>query len=508
MKKIKMLTIGALLFCVCSATILNAQRGVRISGNTCTWGILTASISGADVETIEWKLNGETIASGSPRQGVTVAGGNGPGSAANQLYNPNGVFVDHDKNLWVADASNGRVQKFAPGSTTGVTVGGNLPNHPTFPVNVFVRANGEVYVADYFEGKVKRLSDDGTKWIDVAGQNNELDLVRGVWVDKNGNVYCTQYGFYFNGTVKLDGMILKYPRNSSAWQIVAGGNGTGHGLKQFSIPTSVMLDDTGNIYVADGTNDHGLSNSRVMKWTPGAAMGVIVAGGNGEGSDDNQCPSPFHAFVRSNGNVFVSTYYDKIQKWIPGATKSIISAGGNGTGSLPGQFNAPAGVFIERHYLYVVDIFNHRVQRFDLIEPNHVAQFTARHPGTYSAVITYEDGSRIESNKISIAECNEVAAPLSGKTDATAKEILVSKTIAYPNPATNSVMVNYTTQKSGQYIFEIVDLNGKILSHKEIQVPQGINRTTIDLSGVTNGLYFINIIKPDKTKELIQINKE
>ena len=40
-----------------------------------------------------------------------------------------------------------------------------------------------------------------------------------------------------------------------------------------------------------------------------------------------------------------------------------------------------------------------------------------------------------------------------------------------------------------------------------MQVAQGINRTTIDLSGVASGLYFINIIKPDKTKELIQINK-
>jgi len=368
-----------------------------------------------------------------------------------------------------------------------------------------------VYVADYFEGKVKRLAIDGTKWINVAGQNNELDLVRGVWVDdNNGDVYCTQYGYYFNGTVKLDGMILKYPRHSSAWQIVAGGNGTGSALNQFSIPSSVMLDDTGNIYVADGTNDHGLANSRVMKWAPGGTEGVIVAGGNGEGNHRKQCPTPFHAFVRSNGNVFVSngSPYEKIEKWVPGATKSIISAGGNGTGNAPDQFNGPAGIFIERHYLYVVDISNHRVQRFDLSEPNHLAQFTLRHPGTYTAVVTYEDGSTIESNKISITECSNVTVPLSEKTDVAAKEIQMNKATAYPNPALNSVTVNYTAEKNGQYIFEIIDLSGKILSHKEIQASTGINRTIIDVSGLTTGLYFINVIKPDKTKEFIQINKE
>jgi sugar lactone lactonase YvrE len=335
MKKPLVFVIAGSLLWFTNSNHVNAQNLVNISGNTCTGSTLSASISGTQPEKIEWKLNGYVInVSGSTRQGVTVAGGNGPGNQANQLYYPNGVFVDKDDNIWVADASNGRVQKFTPGNPNAVTIGGSLPNHPTFPVNVFVCPDGAIYVADYFEGRVKRLAKGGTKWITVAGQHDELDLVRGVWVDKHGNVYCTQYGFYFNGTVKLDGMVLKYPPHSSNWQIVAGGNGIGNALNQFSQPTSVMLDDEGSMYVADSRNDHGQENARVMKWTQGATQGEVVAGGNGVGNQSNQCPYPFHAFVDKQKNVFVSNtdVYSKITKWLPVIENSEIIAGGNGVG--------------------------------------------------------------------------------------------------------------------------------------------------------------------------------
>src|SRR5215831_1796616 len=161
MKQISLFTISIFLICVCAKS--HAQNSVKISGNTCAGSILTANINGIAPEKIEWRVNGKPIAeSGSARQGVTVAGGNGAGYGANQLNDPNGVFVDKDDNVWVADTRNGRVQKFTPGNPNGETIGGNLPNHPTFPVNVFVcNRDGAVYVADYFEGKVKRLAKDG-----------------------------------------------------------------------------------------------------------------------------------------------------------------------------------------------------------------------------------------------------------------------------------------------------------------------------------------------------------
>ncbi len=80
MKKIFKTTTALCFICVAACTNLYAQHRVTISGNTCPGSILTANITGATAEKIEWKLNGETIAEpGSPRDGVTVAGGNGAG---------------------------------------------------------------------------------------------------------------------------------------------------------------------------------------------------------------------------------------------------------------------------------------------------------------------------------------------------------------------------------------------------------------------------------------------
>ena len=43
--------------------------------------------------------------------GITVAGGNGQDSASNQLYNPTGVWVDNNRNIYVADRLKSRIQK-------------------------------------------------------------------------------------------------------------------------------------------------------------------------------------------------------------------------------------------------------------------------------------------------------------------------------------------------------------------------------------------------------------
>ena len=57
-----------------------------------------------------------------------MAGGNGNGSADNQLGSSSnsalGVALDASRNIYIADEKNHRVQKWAPGATTGITVAG------------------------------------------------------------------------------------------------------------------------------------------------------------------------------------------------------------------------------------------------------------------------------------------------------------------------------------------------------------------------------------------------
>jgi sugar lactone lactonase YvrE len=502
MKLISTVTFGALVIFMCASIKLHAQNQLTISGNRSIGSKLTVNLNRPDIEKVEWKYNGKVIeTSGSSRKGVTVAGGHCTGSNPNQLTNPNGVFVDKDDNVWVADTRNFRIQKFTPGNRNGTTIGAELPNAPSFPVNLFVKPNGDLYVADFFEAKVKLLKKGGTEWINVAGQNNELDLVRGLWIDNNDNVFCTQYGFFFNGNFDiLDGMVLKYPKNSSAFEIVAGHNGIGSALNQFSQPGSVMLDEDGAMYITDGTNDHGQQNARVLKWAQGAPEGVVVAGGNGEGDQANQCPSPAHAFVDKKGNVYVSNYTTfKVTKWKPGGKTGEIVAGGNGFGDAANQLSYPQGIFVKGKYLFVVDSYNERVQRFDLSEPNHYTHFKPRHPGKYTAAVTLADGSVLESNVITIESNKQTPVP---------GTINKNRAIAYPNPSNNTVTVDFTSEKNGRYIVELSDLTGRVLSSREINAGQGANRTLVSISQFAKGTYFIKLIKPNGTKESMQIIKE
>jgi len=80
--------------------------------------------------------------------------------------------------------------------------------------------------------------------------------------------------------------------------------------------------------------------------------------------------------------------------------------------------------------------------------------------------------------------------------------------IAYPNPAKNSVTVNFITQKNSQYILEIADLNGKILLRKKVNAIQGINRTTLDVSRFAKGVYWINIISSNAEKSICKFEKQ
>jgi sugar lactone lactonase YvrE len=56
---------------------------------------------------------------------VVVAGTGVSGSAANQLNSPNGIVVDLNFTLYVADYENNRVQRFWYGELNGTTVVGS-----------------------------------------------------------------------------------------------------------------------------------------------------------------------------------------------------------------------------------------------------------------------------------------------------------------------------------------------------------------------------------------------
>ncbi|CAF3773886.1 unnamed protein product, partial [Rotaria sp. Silwood1] len=184
---------------------------------------------------------------------------------------------------------------------------------------------------------------------------------------------------------------------------VAGGNGDGNGINQFSYALGLYVDDDQTIYVAD------YWNHRIVERKHGATSDQVVAGGNGQGNGANQLNFPFDVIVDKdrdslivsdnnnervvrwprrngtrgetiisnigcmgltmdeNGSVYVVDWgKNEVKRYRIGDTNGTVVAGGNGNGNRLDQLSGPHNVFVDRdHSVYVSDYENHRVMKWE-----------------------------------------------------------------------------------------------------------------------------------------------
>jgi hypothetical protein len=84
-------------------------------------------------------------------QTIIVAGTSCSGYLFDMLYNPRGIFVDINFNLYVADYGNHRIQLFQSGQLNGTTVAGKeAPGTITLrnPTDVVLDADGYLFIVD------------------------------------------------------------------------------------------------------------------------------------------------------------------------------------------------------------------------------------------------------------------------------------------------------------------------------------------------------------------------
>ena len=192
---------------------------------------------------------------------------NGNGTSAS-FYNPIGIAVDSDGNVYVGDTGNNQIRKIdSSGNVTtlaGSESSGSEDGQGTSasfykPYGIAVDNSGNIYVADAKNYRIRKIDSSGNVTT-LAGSGSQglvdgnsttasFDLPRGIAVDGSGNVYVGDTSNHLIRKIDSSGNVTTLAGNGIKGS--ADGNGTS---ASFNYPYGIAVDNSGNIYVADSAN--------------------------------------------------------------------------------------------------------------------------------------------------------------------------------------------------------------------------------------------------------------
>jgi len=269
------------------------------------------------------------------------------------------------------------------------------------PLGIAVDANTNVYVADLDNHVIRQLSLSGTNWVSttIAGQmgvpgsangtgtNALFNGPHGIAVDSSGNVYVADTG---NSTIR------ELTQSGGIWTVstvggLAGTTGNTNGVNQgnlYRFPTGLVVDGSGNIYIADEGNSQIRELSPVGgNWYGTTLAGLVGVAGSQDGtSADATFAGPSGITMDASGNLYVADSDNNLIRELTSNsgnwTVTTIAGSAHATGSTDGTgsaalFDDPTGIAVDMSGdLYVVDSGNATIRRLTVNGTNWTS-FTA-----------------------------------------------------------------------------------------------------------------------------------
>ncbi|HHL40620.1 MAG TPA: hypothetical protein ENJ37_08945, partial [Deltaproteobacteria bacterium] len=275
----------------------------------------------------------------------TLAGGGAAGwrDAVGRLalFNgPDGLAVDADGTLYVADAENFRIRKVLPngvvdtlaGSGTAGLLGGDAAEAMfAYPTGVAVGPDGHVYVADRRSHTVRKITPEGEVYLiagnghpgfaDGVGPMSHLREPISVAVSADGTVYVADSGNHALRKITPGGLVLTVAGGRRAGRRDGVGNSA-----LFSWPTGIAVDKDGYIYVCDS------NNNSIRRVSPEGLV-ITLAGSGTAGSADGEAAAASFTFptgitVADDGTVYIADTGNNLIRKISRSGGFIFAAGG------------------------------------------------------------------------------------------------------------------------------------------------------------------------------------
>ncbi len=325
--------------------------------------------------------------------------GDGSAATAAAISDPSGLAFDNSGNIYIGGYGNSTIRIVTPSGIISTIAGTGVAGFSgdggqataaqiNRPVKITRDAAGNLFFADEQNNRIRKISTTGVITT-IAGNGTPTFSGDGgpataaglfhpsaVILDGSGNLYIADHENNRVRMINTSGTITTIAGNGSGGYSGDGGMATAAGLYW---PFGLTFDGSGNLYIGDQ------KNNRVRKVSPTgiistfAGTGVAGAAGDGGAATAAQLSNPSAIAIDNSGNFYIADQVNNKVRRVSAsgiittfAGTGVAGFSGDGGPATAAQFDHLNEIAFDTSWrLVICDNTNHRVRRISVC-PNYI----------------------------------------------------------------------------------------------------------------------------------------